>query len=117
MKLCRYFFDRISFFTAIILLFSGNADAHRLYGEKFCKEPGFHCIKVKGVVKNGVALKSDTWKSLWPNSRERDIVKRVNRLHNWLFPGTTLAVPNDMKGKTHLDFSPYPRRAEMLPEK
>ena len=105
------FFAKISSFTAIFLLFTSNANA-RVYGEKFCNTPGFHCIKVKGVVKNGVALKSETWESLWPDSRERDIVKKLNRLHNWLFPGTTLAVPDDMNGKTHMDFSPFPKRLE-----
>lgn len=97
------FFAKVGSFLTVLLLFESLSFAH-LYGEKFCKMPGFHCIRVGGTTK-----RPQTWDNLWPDKREQTIVKKLNRLHVWLVRGTILAVPNGMNGKTHMDFAPFPK--------
>jgi hypothetical protein len=45
---------------------------------------------------------------LWPDPAEREIVMKVNRMNIGLRRGQTIAVPNNMAGKTFMDFSPFP---------
>lgn len=72
----------------------------RFYGEKFCNQPGFHCVKIK---------KSETGNLTWPDPRELEIVEKINRVHKWLSPGATMLVPDDMNGKTYMNFSDFPK--------
>lgn len=99
---------KISWFiiTICLTLFSSNSDA--FYGEKMCKVPGFHCIKL---------TKKGQGKDFWPDPRELEIVEKINRIHKWYFPGTVMLVPDDMTGKTYMDFSPFPKKPENLPKK
>lgn len=52
--------------------------------------------------------KSDTWESLLPDPAERLLVQKLNRMNIALRPGMFLTIPENMSGKTLLDFSPFP---------
>ena len=82
-----------------MLLYCYTANA-ALYGKRYCKQPGYHCITVK---------RNQTWHSLWPNAEERDIVMRLNRLNiTYLYPGMTLAVPDDLANSHLMQLAPLP---------
>ena len=121
----------IGLILSSFFLFNQNARAAlpTRYGETLCDDPAYHCITVEEKVieqevktKKGTRIKkrrvSDTWESLWPDEREREIVKKVNRMAISLHQGMIIAVPNDMTGKSFMDFAPYPQKLDpsMLPE-
>jgi L,D-transpeptidase ErfK/SrfK len=85
--------------VAVVWAGSAMAGGSGRYGEKYCGEPGYHCVTVG---------KGQTWESLWPDDREREIVMKLNRMNIRLHPGMDLGVPDDMTGKTFMDYSPYP---------
>ena len=86
------------------------------YGETYCDLPGFHCITIgRREVKTEKGTKSvkkrsrGSWRSLWPDERERVIVMKINRMNIRLRRGMVIAVPDNMDGKTYMDFAPFPR--------
>src|SRR3990167_357490 len=81
------------------VLFQPNVYAAQ-YGKRFCQMPGFTCIHVR---------RSQSWKSLWPNDQDRDLVMRINRLNISLYPGLLIAVPNHLAGQDAIDFAPFPK--------
>ncbi len=68
------------------------------FSQKLCDEPDYYCIKVE---------KGQTWESLWPDSTERDIVKRINRTNRSLSKGMMIAVPMDLGVKSVLGYAPF----------
>lgn len=74
------------------------------YQSGLCQAPGFHCIKIES---------GQNWENLFPDPIQRDIVQRVNRSYNSLWTGKVLAVPNQMQGRTALDFAPFPLRMKV----
>jgi hypothetical protein len=109
----------------LIIVIAGPAFAYTgppmppRYGERYCDQPGFHCIlvgyrEVERTVKTRRGRKTvtkkvrDSWKRLWPDEREREIVMKLNRMNIRLRKGMLIAVPDDMDGKTYMDFSPFP---------
>jgi hypothetical protein len=68
------------------------------YSEGLCHVKGFHCIKVSG---------GQSWTSLFPDEKQRDIVQKINRTYNPLWAGKTLAVPDDLAHANVLEFSPF----------
>jgi L,D-transpeptidase ErfK/SrfK len=87
----------ITLLVAILTLLPVSAFAR--YSERICNSPNFHCIKIHG---------GQTWYSLWPNDRQRDLVKRLNRMNTSLRPGMIVAVPRNINGVTAMDISPFP---------
>jgi L,D-transpeptidase ErfK/SrfK len=93
------------------------------YGARLCKVSGYHCMVAeaqtvertvqtrRGPVTRTVRV-GPSWESFWPDPRERDIVRRINRMNTGMRGGMTLAVPDDMEGKTVLDFSPFPQKIQ-----
>ena len=73
------------------------------YGSNLCKHPQFECIKVK---------KGQSWKRLFPDEQDRDLVQRLNRTYNSLWAGKVIAVPKNLKELTILDISPFPKKME-----
>ncbi len=69
------------------------------YGKHLCAYPDFTCISVK---------RGDSWKKLFPNKREREIVKRLNRTNISLHYRSWIVVPKDLKNINHLDLAPFP---------
>jgi hypothetical protein len=74
------------------------------YQSGLCQAPGFHCIKIES---------GQNWENLFPDPVQRDIVQRVNRTYNSLWTGKVLAIPNQMQGRTALDFAPFPLKMKV----
>ena len=70
------------------------------YGRQLCNEIGFHCMKVQPT---------DTWKSLWPNYRERDVIMRLNRSNVALKYRKWVVVPKHLKTLNIMDVAPFPK--------
>jgi hypothetical protein len=68
------------------------------YGADLCKYSHYKCIKVKS---------GQTWKKLFPNEEQRDLVQRVNRTYNWLYSGKVIAVPENLEKVTMTDLAPF----------
>jgi hypothetical protein len=82
--------------------------AHSRFGETLCDKPDYFCIKVKP---------HDSWRSLFQNPEEEDIVRRVNRMNIALKPGMIIAIPKNIDRLTIYDVSPFPRYVESDGEK
>lgn len=85
--------------SIVVFIFSKN------YSHRFCSKIGYSCIRVR---------KGDTWKSLWPNAKQRDIVMRLNRRNLKLYPGLVIAVPNDLLHLDNVDIAPLPYNIKPL---
>ncbi len=94
--------------TSIFFTTSSNAgnktqnkeNTQTYYGTSLCNLPEYECIKVKS---------GQTWKSLFPDEKQRDLVQRVNRTYNWIGSGRVLAVPKNLSEATLLDLAPFPQ--------
>ncbi len=78
------------------------AKVHR-YGERYCNESRYYCVKVQ---------RGDSWERLWPDSHERDVVRRLNRMNVPLQRGMIIAVPNDIHYTSTWDISPFPHQKQ-----
>jgi hypothetical protein len=107
--------ERVALKTAIVnLLFLFHffyfsiACSSPSYGETLCIKPEYRCVKIKG---------SDSWGQLFPNAKERDLVKRVNRMNVFLKPKMVIAVPKELDKMTLMDLSPFPPHIKAPGEK
>jgi len=82
-----------------LLMLSVSAQATQYYGLGLCAYPQYQCIKIQ---------KGQSWDNLFPDEEKRDIVQRINRTYNTLYPGKEIVVPRNMVNKTLLDFAPFP---------
>lgn len=71
----------------------------KYYGASLCAYPEFRCIKIKP---------GDTWGKLFPNERQREIVKRFNRTSTPLAYRSWIVVPVNLAEIDHMDLSPFP---------
>ncbi len=71
-----------------------------------CPE-GYTCQRVKS---------GESWHSLFPDERERDVVMRINRTNQSLYGGRIIKIPNDLSGD-FLDYAPFERMIESPGEK
>lgn len=94
--------------ASLLLMFSSIAVAGRMYGSTLCKQAGYHCLKVK---------RNQSWRSLWPDDHDRDIVMRVNRMNTQLYQGLTIAVPDHLETSDIMDFAPFPKQIQSNGEK
>lgn len=94
--------------TTILFLFAHISAATQRFGETLCHNAEYSCLKV---------MEGDTWDSLYPDLREQDIVKRVNRMNISLKEGIILAAPKNLENLTIYDVSPFPRYIEPTGEK
>jgi hypothetical protein len=92
-------FVKIFFITTVIISSTATLALSR-YGEKLCTSPDYFCLKIRPA---------DSWESLFPNDKARDIVKRVNRMNIRLRPGMQIAVPKAVNDISIYDVSPFPR--------
>lgn len=99
--------NRIILLLGLINLIN-PAPALAIYGQKLCKFPGFYCLKIK----NG-----QSWRSLFPDENDRDIVMRINRMNTQIYPGLVIAVPNDLDTSNIMDYSPFPSTIDAPLEK
>lgn len=84
-------------FLMSLILFSGSSFAF-YYGQSLCRAPGYKCIKI---------LKGQSWYSLFPNSEERMIVKKINRMNTPLSAGMVIAIPLRLGSVNLLDLAPF----------
>lgn len=85
--------------TALLLWTQPVTAASQRYGTKLCKDPGYTCVTVK---------RGQSWASLFPNSYDREIVQRLNRMGTSLYAGMRIAVPDNLENTSLLDISPFP---------
>ncbi len=76
-----------------------NTTFAKYYGRGLCSTAGFHCVNVK---------RGDTWQKKWPNPRERNIIKRLNRTNLPLHYRSWVVVPDDLASATLMGVSPFP---------
>lgn len=84
------------------------ADAGQYYGMGLCNHPQFECIKIH---------RGESWKSLFPDDKDRDLVQKLNRSYNYLWAGKVIVVPKNLKELTLLDISPFPKEMDTQNEK
>ncbi len=82
--------------------------SHTPYGELICKDPGYTCYKV---------LRGDSWGQLFPDEKQRDIVKRINRTSQFLRPGMIIAIPDHLSQLGLNDVAPFPHNIKPAGEK
>ncbi|WP_235378904.1 hypothetical protein [Candidatus Coxiella mudrowiae] len=56
-------------------------------GGSYAKPKNFHCIKIKS---------SDTWTKLFPNSKERQLVMRLNQMNMSVTLRPWILVPDEL---------------------
>jgi hypothetical protein len=98
----------ISIPISIYLLTNQLAFADTRYGETLCDSPDYFCIKIK---------QGQNWSTLFHDTEERDIVRRINRMNIQLKPGVIIAVPQNINRLSIYDVSPFPRNIETKGEK
>lgn len=91
----------VSMTLTVSVLISAIAEAG-YYGSQLCKEEGYSCYKTK---------RGDSWSSLFPDERQRDLVRRVNRMNVSLPRGITIAIPNNLEAD-FMEYSPFPAHGE-----
>lgn len=84
--------------AALLFSFSCQTYAGKYYATALCKYPGFSCKKVRP---------GDTWQKRFPNPREREIVKRLNRTNMPLHYRGSIAVPKNLSEIDHMDIAPF----------
>lgn len=76
-----------------------QAAQDKYYGAHLCSYPEFRCIHIKP---------GDTWGKLFPNERQRELVKRLNRTNTPLSYRSWIVVPANMSQLDYMDLSPFP---------
>ena len=97
--------------SILLLIFTSSVNAsttHEYYGKALCDHPSYECIKLK---------RSTSWKSLYPDPQQREIVQKVNRTYNYLHSGKTLAIPKNLDEIELLDVAPFSLNIGELDEK
>lgn len=88
----------IKWVSCALLLLSQVAHAG-YYGRHLCGYDGFQCIQIS---------RGDTWRSLFPNERDRELVKRLNRTNVALKYRSWIVVPTNLRNLSNKDLSPFP---------
>ncbi|MCH9644049.1 MAG: L,D-transpeptidase [Gammaproteobacteria bacterium] len=86
---------------ALAFLSPAMAAPKEFYGKHLCAYQGFTCVKIK---------RGDTWKKLFPDAKQREIVKRLNRTNTRLYRRSWIVVPDNLSRVTHMDMSPFPEQ-------
>ncbi len=90
--------------TLLLLLVQQTALAS--YGERYCGQAGYSCVKIK---------RGDSWAKLFPDKNQRNLVKKLNRMNTPLRRGKTIAVPENLQNVTLLEISPFESRIKPGP--
>ncbi len=78
------------------------------YGPGLCAYSEYECVKV---------THGQSWASLFPDEQQRDLVQRVNRNYNSLWPGKEIVVPRHLAAVSLLDLAPFPLKIDSGGEK
>lgn len=71
------------------------------YGPGLCASPQYECLKVAS---------GQSWEKLFPDEEQRDLVQRINRSYNSIWPGKEIVVPRDLAHATMLNLAPFPQK-------
>lgn len=96
------------FFILLSLLPIQYSQATKYFGTALCAYPQYECVKIG---------RSQSWKSMFPDAKQRDIVQRLNRSYNYLWAGKTIVVPKNLEYISILDVAPFPLRIDPEGEK
>ena len=92
----------LAWMVALILFpslsFANNP--YKTYGAYECQKRAYDCV----VIKRG-----QTWQSLFPDDKERDWVRRLNRMNTKLYKGLIIAVPITFHFLELNDLGPFER--------
>lgn len=84
---------------SILSLISPSPVLARTFGQMICKTAQYTCHKVRG---------NESWRSLFKDVHEREIVMRINRMNTAIYPGLVIAIPKNLSNASIMDFSPFP---------
>ena len=93
----------IAVMVSVLSVAANSADTPFYYGTGLCGYPEYECIKVQA---------GQSWERLFPDEQQRDLVQRINRSYNYLYPGKEIVVPRDLAHVTLLDLAPFPRQIQ-----
>lgn len=88
-----------SIITSALVFIAPSTFAKSHYGLNFCSDPDFECIRVKS---------GQSWKRLFPDAYQRQIVQRLNRMNTRLRYGMKIAVPRNLAQTDLIDIAPFP---------
>ena len=83
---------------AICISIPSYGNVKRFYGRELCNYQGFKCVKIR---------RGDTWDKKFPNFRDRELVKRLNRMNMPLYTRGWIVVPKDLESIDHMDVAPF----------
>jgi hypothetical protein len=86
----------------IVLLTFTVAFAGR-YSQALCNNSDYLCYTVKS---------GDTWSRLFPDPKQEDLVRRINRSSTSLYRGLKIAIPVDLHRTDLFDHAPFPNRID-----
>jgi len=86
--------------SVFLMLVSDFSIASSLVGALCRDKEHFNCYTVK---------RSDSWKTLFSNPEQRDLVMRLNRINTSLYRGMEIAVPKNLDTAVSMDFAPLPK--------
>lgn len=78
------------------------------YSTGLCNYPQYQCIKV---------ARRQSWERLFPDKIQRDLVQRLNRTYNRLWPGKIIVIPKNLTTINLFDISPFKLRIEPSDDK
>lgn len=85
--------------SLVAFVFSSTSFA-KSFGSGLCKNSAqYDCYRVK---------KGDSWYTLFPDSKQREIARKVNRMNTNIRPGMIIAIPRGLAHSSLLDYSPFP---------
>lgn len=82
----------------------------RYYGVRLCSSDSseFTCHRVKH---------GETWKKLFPDPTQQNLVMKINRMGIPLEPGMKIAIPNNLSTASDMEFAPFPQQISPPGEK
>lgn len=100
----------LSFSFAIMMIISCNQAFAKSfhYGSTLCGKTEYYCYTTG---------RHDSWQSLFPKERERNIVMRINRVNIELKRGVVIAIPYNLDRVDLMQLSPFPLQTPALGNK
>lgn len=91
------------FLTLLVILFISPMIFAENYNHSLCNNPYYMCYTVKS---------GDTWKKLFPNPVQEDLIRRINRSNTSLYRGMKIAIPVNMHRADLFSHAPFPNRID-----
>ncbi len=99
---------KMPFLVLTVFLLLGNPAFAKTYGEKLCKNNSdYACYTVK---------RHESWDTLFNDTKQRDLIMRINRMNTKLHKGAIIAIPKS-NDNNFMDYSPLPKTIDPPGEK